>query len=139
MTDLRRHGRNFVDLHTREGRNKMFTWIDMMIVALVAAAFAAFVILFLLGSTLQEREGQAYQEGYYKGYRDRTVLRTNGDKIRAMTDEELGMVIMCPYDTAGPAEEIMPCIKEVDGDAPTQKNCYECSRAWLKKEMQWGK
>lgn len=34
---------------------------------------------------------------------------TNGDKIRAMTDEELAEVIMCPYDTAREPLDIMPC------------------------------
>lgn len=37
---------------------------------------------------------------------------TNGDKIRAMTDEELTKIIMCPYDTAGAEFEIMPCVKD---------------------------
>ena len=56
----------------------MFTWIDMLLIALVAVAVTAFTILFLLGSTLQEREGQAYREGYNKGYGNRTDPRTKG-------------------------------------------------------------
>ena len=58
---------------------------------------------------------------------------TNADKIRNMTDEELAMIIMCPYDTAG--KEIMPCI--LDGEDPEfmpQGRCFECTTKWLKKE-----
>lgn len=72
----------------------MFTWIDMVLIAIVAAVLTAFVILFLLGATLKERESQAYQEGYYKGYGVRTDLRTRGNKIRALTDEELAKKIV---------------------------------------------
>lgn len=60
---------------------------------------------------------------------------TNGDKIRAMTDEELAAVIMCPYDTAGDPIDIMPCVLE-DGTqefVPTNK-CMACSVAWLQRE-----
>lgn len=58
---------------------------------------------------------------------------TNADIIRNMPDEELAMIIMCPYDTAG--EEIMPCI--LDGEDPEfmpQGRCFECTTKWLKKE-----
>lgn len=60
---------------------------------------------------------------------------TNGDKIRAMTDEELAAVIMCPYDTAGDPLDIMPCV--VDGGTlefvPANK-CIACSVAYLQRE-----
>lgn len=57
---------------------------------------------------------------------------TNGDKIRNMTDEELAFVIMCPYDTIGEEDEIMPCMKQNFKASPT--NCCKCVEAWLKKE-----
>jgi hypothetical protein len=72
----------------------MFTWIDMLLIAIVVAAVTAFTILFLLGSSLQEREGQAYREGYRKGQGNRTEPSANGDKIRAMTDAELAEKIL---------------------------------------------
>lgn len=58
---------------------------------------------------------------------------TNADKIRNMPDEELAMIIMCPYDTAG--DEIMSCI--LDGKDPEFQppgSCYKCISKWLKKE-----
>ena len=60
--------------------------------------------------------------------------RTNADRIRSMSDEELAMVIMCPYDTAGDDEDIMPCIKIPFEDAPDSKTCMECTMAWLRRQ-----
>ena len=47
------------------------------------------------------------------------VPMTNADHIRAMSDEELASVIMCPYD--------------VEPDlCYSRKSCYACSLDWLK-------
>lgn len=44
---------------------------------------------------------------------------SNADHIRAMSDEELASVIMCPYD--------------VEPDlCYSRKSCYACSLDWLK-------
>lgn len=56
---------------------------------------------------------------------------TNREKIKQMNDDDLSFVLMCPYDTAGEPEEIMPC---VTNEPPSQKNCCECIKAWLGKE-----
>lgn len=59
---------------------------------------------------------------------------TNGDRIRSMTDEELAYVLMCPYDTAGEPEEIMPCVRDRKGpDFISPIRCYQCTMEWLKK------
>lgn len=47
------------------------------------------------------------------------VPMTNADHIRAMSDEELASVIMCPYDV-----EPNLCY--------SRKSCYACSLDWLK-------
>lgn len=62
---------------------------------------------------------------------------TNGDRIRNMTDEELAVIIMCPYDTAGDPIDIMPCIK--DGgvqELVDEKTCRRCCIAWLKRNAE---
>lgn len=60
---------------------------------------------------------------------------TNGDKIRAMTDEELAAVIMCPYDTAGDPIDIMPCVLEGGTqEFVTVEKCRACSVAWLQRK-----
>ena len=43
---------------------------------------------------------------------------TIGDKIRAMSDEELAKIIMCPYD---------------EYNCYSDKNCIVCSMEWLRK------
>ena len=40
---------------------------------------------------------------------------TNADRIRAMSDEELAAIVMCPY----------------DGCNRSDGKCYECSLEWL--------
>lgn len=62
--------------------------------------------------------------------------QTNADCIRAMSDEELTKIIMCPYDTAGEPEEIMPCI--IDGNTQglvSPEFCKQCIMNWLRKEV----
>ena len=49
---------------------------------------------------------------------------TNADHIRAMSDEELAITIMCPNEM-GMAE--MPC------DHSDDKSCYECLLKWLQQ------
>ena len=38
--------------------------------------------------------------------------KTNADRIRSMSDDELTDIILCPYDTAGKPENIMPCVRD---------------------------
>lgn len=60
---------------------------------------------------------------------------TNGDRIRAMLDEELAEIIMCPYDTAGEEFDIMPCVK--DGNVQefvSPEECHKCVVEWLGRD-----
>lgn len=61
---------------------------------------------------------------------------TNGDKIRAMSDEDLTAILLCPYDTAGDPIDIMPCVKDGMQEFVTQKECRECSLKWLQREVE---
>lgn len=45
---------------------------------------------------------------------------TNADRIRAMSDEELAVVVMCPYDTEHPL-----CIQS--------PGCVDCCLRWLQQ------
>lgn len=56
---------------------------------------------------------------------------TNGDKIRAMTDENLAVILMCPYDTYedGPKCNTMPA------SDVTPVYCQKCLVGWLKEEI----
>lgn len=61
---------------------------------------------------------------------------TNADRIRAMTDEELTKVILCPYDTAGEPMDIMPCIKENGTqELASPEFCNRCILEWLGREV----
>ena len=66
------------------------------------------------------------------------MIRTNADRYRNMSIEDLAAVIMCPYDTAGDPEEIMPCVQAGD-DPEITKKCLECCKVWLQKEVSSGK
>ena len=52
---------------------------------------------------------------------------TNGDRVRAMSNEELAQIIMCQYDAD--AADSMPCEKY-------NGLCFSCCLAWLKEEAQ---
>ena len=52
------------------------------------------------------------------GSGDIVVPMTNADRIRAMSDEELAVVIMCPYDMEHPL-----CIQS--------PKCVDCCLKWL--------
>ena len=118
----------------------MFTVVDLGIAAVVGAIVAGFSTLFMLGATLQEREGQAYQEGFYKGHDARTNPRTNGDKIRALRDEELADKIvkldiddMIPYCRCDNAL----CNEMLNRDELVPAEiCKACCVRWLQKEAQ---
>lgn len=46
--------------------------------------------------------------------------KTNADRIRSLSDEELAKVIMCPYD-----RDKRDC----------KESCWECCLKWLKSEV----
>ena len=51
--------------------------------------------------------------------------KTNADRIRSMSDEELAMNVMCPNDNG---------LAEIECDKSDNCNCYECILNWLKQE-----
>ena len=56
-------------------------------------------------------------------------IQTNADRIRAMSDEELAAVIMCPMEIAG--------IKDLCEKNPGY-TCVECSLQWLREPAKEG-
>ena len=51
---------------------------------------------------------------------------TNADRIRAMSDEELAVTIMCPNEI---------CMAEIPCDHGDDKNCCQCCLDWLNQEV----
>lgn len=52
---------------------------------------------------------------------------TNADRIRAMSDEELAMTMMCPNENG---------LAEIDCDKSDSRNCYECLLKWLQEKVE---
>ena len=52
---------------------------------------------------------------------------TQGDRIRAMSDEDLAMNMMCPNENG---------IGEIECDKSNNCNCYECILKWLQSEVE---
>ena len=61
---------------------------------------------------------------------EKNVKKTNADRIREMSNEELAFVLMCPYDTVGEQADIMPCVKYRSNPS----RCMQCMKEWLEKE-----
>ena len=59
---------------------------------------------------------------------------TNREKIMTMSDDDLGGVLMCPYDDA--AEFVEACGYQCSEgpEKATYTECKNCISAWLKKE-----
>lgn len=58
----------------------------------------------------------------YEDAKEKTNM-TNADKIRAMSNSELAVVMMCPYDMTEPLPE-----------SCTFKGCMECCQEWLRSK-----
>ncbi len=68
-------------------------------------------------------------------YKDEMSM-SNADRIRAMSDEELTKIIMCPYDTAGASIDIMPCVTELGTqELVSPEFCNQCMIKWLQREV----
>ena len=52
---------------------------------------------------------------------------TQVDRIRAMSDEDLAMNMMCPNENG---------IGEIECDKSNNCNCYECILKWLQSEVE---
>lgn len=59
--------------------------------------------------------------------RDSKKLQTNADRIRAMSDEELAMTMMCPNENG---------LAEIECDKSDSCNCYECLLKWLREKVE---
>ena len=66
------------------------------------------------------------------------MIRTNVDRYRNMSLDEMAAVIMCPYTGEGVHKEAL-CEKMQLLSAPDDKICIECCKAWLQKEVSSGK
>lgn len=62
----------------------------------------------------------------------------NRDRIKAMSDDDLAFILMCPYDTYGSGGyDELPCVKdEAICGMPDEKYCHGCLKAWLDKEAE---
>lgn len=58
---------------------------------------------------------------------DKHKRMTNADRIRAMSDEDLAMNMMCPNENG---------LGEIDCDKSDNCNCYECILHWLQSEVE---
>lgn len=67
-------------------------------------------------------------EAELREMKNKRYSRTNADRIRSFSDEELADIILCPYDTEGNPIEIM-LQKLVSPD-----NCKKCMIEWLQSE-----
>lgn len=59
--------------------------------------------------------------------------KTNADRIRSMSDEELARIIMCPYDTYG---KELPCAKDGIQTMVPPEDCNKCCIRWLQSEVE---
>ena len=50
-----------------------------------------------------------------------------------MTNEELAEIIMCPYNTAGDPDNIMPCVADDNVNPASDKDCYKCCLKWIQR------
>ncbi len=65
--------------------------------------------------------------------RDNRKLQTNMDRIRAMSEEELAAVLMCPYDVDETSfGEKIPCYQNDRQELVTEEECRKCCVNWLK-------
>lgn len=60
----------------------MFGIIDMIICFVIASVLSSFVWMFMCGAQILNREGEAYQEGYYKGFEDGKKVGGANDILR---------------------------------------------------------
>ena len=70
--------------------------------------------------------------GYCNGFEP--IYETNADRIRAMSNEELGEILLCPYDKAGKSINIMPCVKDGVMKNVSIEECRKCMLEWLQSE-----
>lgn len=73
--------------------------------------------------SLMDRDG-----GVVRAFlRDCKKPKTNADRIRSMSDEELAMCMMCPNENS---------LAEINCDHSDNCNCYGCILRWLQSEVE---
>lgn len=48
----------------------MFSAIDVFLIVIIVFVLTAFSCLFIAGASIKNREGEAYEDGYSKGFED---------------------------------------------------------------------
>lgn len=66
-------------------------------------------------------------EAELRALKNKRYPRTNADRIRSMSDEELAMNMMCPNENG---------LGEIECDKSDNCNCYECILKWLQSEVE---
>ena len=66
-------------------------------------------------------------EAELRELKNKRYSRTNADRIRSMSDEELAMNMMCPNENG---------LGEIDCDKSDSCNCYECILHWLQSGVE---
>lgn len=74
--------------------------------------------------------GNTYCDSVPCSLKDEIPKQTNADRIRAMSDEELAIMLMCP------AEYDESFNKNKDCNGEMNKNCKECTLNWLQSEAE---
>lgn len=72
--------------------------------------------------------------------KDRYEAATNGDRIRAMTDEQLAKTINGLVEESGKfCRELSECGEDLDNDRLIpEERCQQCVLAWLREEAEDG-
>lgn len=80
-----------------------------------------------LGWICYDCQGFIDMQGVFHEHTEKPFMppMTNADRIRAMSDEELAKIIMCPYDV------------DPDSCCP-ESTCLECCKKWLKQPAEEG-
>lgn len=74
---------------------------------------------------------------YYGHADEHDIRKTNADRIRSMSDDELTDIILCPYDTAGKPANIMPCVRDGNiQELVSPEYCKKCMMDWLQSEVE---
>ena len=58
----------------------------------------------------------------------------NGDKIRKMSNEDLAMVLMCPFESMEDVEMECDLTTSIENK---KQHCYDCVKRWLDLNVQY--
>ena len=72
----------------------------------------------------EKRDLFLYEKQELKTY-ERSIIKTNADLIKAMNDDELAKIMMCPNEAG---------LAEISCDRSDACDCYKCLLNWLQQE-----